>query len=78
MADEALIKINGVALPTPSYIKVDIQDLDGESVRPVATGILEETEYVLNMLKVTLTWNLKHFCRCDEYIKCSYTCTVYN
>ena len=40
MANEALIKVNGVALSTPSDIKVEIQDLDGESVRPVATGVL--------------------------------------
>lgn len=61
MADEALIKINGVALPTPSEIKVDIQDLDGESVRPIATGILRRNRIRANMLKVTLTWNLNTF-----------------
>ena len=61
MANEALIKINGVALPTPSDIKVEIQDLDGESVRPVATGILRRNRIRANMLKVTLTWNLNTF-----------------
>lgn len=61
MADEALIKVNGVALPAPSDIKVDIQDLDGESVRPVATGILRRNRIRSNMLKVTLTWNLNTF-----------------
>lgn len=61
MSDEALIKINGAALPTPSGIKVEIQDLDGESVRPVATGILRRNRIRSNMLKVTLTWNLNTF-----------------
>lgn len=37
MADEAKIKVNGVLLPTPSDISVEIQDLDGDSVRPIAT-----------------------------------------
>lgn len=58
MADEALIKINGVALPTPSNVKIEIQDLDGESVRPVATGILRRNRIRSNMLKATLTWNI--------------------
>ena len=61
MADEALIKVNGVALPTPSDIKVEIQDLDGESVRPVSTGILRRNRIRSNMLKITLTWNLNTF-----------------
>lgn len=58
MANEALIKVNGVALSTPSDIKVEIQDLDGESVRPVATGVLRRNRIRSNMLKVTLTWNI--------------------
>ena len=58
MANEALIKVNGVALSTPSDIKVEIQDLDGESVRPVATGVLRRNRIRSNMLKVTLTWNM--------------------
>ena len=53
MANEALIKVNGVALSTPSDIKVEIQDLDGESVRPVATGVLRRNRIRSNMLKVT-------------------------
>lgn len=61
MANEALIKIDGVALPAPSDIKVEIQDLDGESVRPVATGVLRRNRIRANMLKVTLTWNLNTF-----------------
>lgn len=61
MADEALIKINGISLPTPSDFKVEIQDLDGESVRPIATGILRRNRIRANMLKVTLTWNLNTF-----------------
>ena len=58
MANEALIKINGAALPAPSDIKVEVQDLDGESVRPVATGVLRRNRIRANMLKVTLTWNI--------------------
>ena len=58
MANEALIKVNGVALSTPSDIKVEIQDLDCESVRPVATGVLRRNRIRSNMLKVTLTWNI--------------------
>lgn len=61
MANQALIKVNGVALPTPSDIKVEIQDLDGESVRPIATGVLRRNRIRSNMLKVTLTWNLNTF-----------------
>lgn len=61
MADEALIKVDGVALPTPSDIKVEIQDLDGESVRPVSTGVLRRNRIRSNMLKITLTWNLNTF-----------------
>lgn len=58
MADEAKIVINGVALPTPSEIKVEIQDLDGESIRPVVTGVLRRNRLRANILKVTLTWNI--------------------
>ena len=36
MADEAKIKVNGTALPTPSEISVEISDLDSDSVRPVS------------------------------------------
>ena len=61
MADEAKIKVNGVLLPTPSDISVEIQDLDGDSVRPIATGVLRRNRIRSNMLKVTLTWNLKTF-----------------
>ena len=61
MADEAKIKVNGVLLPTPSDISVEIQDLDGDSVRPIATGVLRRNRIRSNMLKVTLTWNLKKF-----------------
>ena len=61
MADEAKIKANGVLLPTPSDISVEIQDLDGDSVRPIATGVLRRNRIRSNMLKVTLTWNLKTF-----------------
>ena len=61
MANEALIKIDGVALPTPSGVKVEIQDLDGESVRPISTGILRRNRIRSDMLKVTLTWNLNTF-----------------
>ncbi len=61
MADEAKIKVGSVVLPTPSGIKVEIQDLDGESVRPVSTGILRRNRIRSNMLKVTLTWNLNTF-----------------
>lgn len=56
--DEAKIIIDGEVLPTPSDIKVEIQDLDGESVRPVSTGILRRNRIRSNMLKVTLTWNI--------------------
>lgn len=58
MADEAKIIIDGAVLPAPSDIKVEIQDLDGESVRPVATGVLRRNRIRANMLKVTLTWNI--------------------
>lgn len=61
MTDEALIKIEGVALPTPSDIKVEIQDLDSDSVRPISTGKLRRNKIRSNMLKVTLTWNLNTF-----------------
>ena len=61
MADEAKIKVNGVLLPTPSDISVEIQDLDGDSIRPIATGVLRRNRIRSNMLKVTLTWNLKTF-----------------
>lgn len=61
MADEAKIKVNGVLLPTPSDISVEIQDLDGDSIRPIATGVLWRNRIRSNMLKVTLTWNLKTF-----------------
>ena len=46
MADEARIKANGVLLPTPSDISVEIQDLDGDSVRPIATGVLRRNRIV--------------------------------
>lgn len=55
MADEAKIKVNGTALPTPSEISVEISDLDSDSVRPVSTGILRRNRIRANMLKVTLT-----------------------
>ena len=61
MADEAKIKVNGVLLPTPSDINVEIQDLDGDSVRPITTGVLRRNRIRTNMLKITLTWNLKTF-----------------
>ena len=51
MADEAKIKANGVLLPTPSDISVEIQDLDGDSVRPIATGVLRRNRIRSNMLK---------------------------
>ncbi len=61
MADEAKIKVNGVLLPTPSDIKVEIQDLDGDSIRPIATGVLRRCRIRSNMLKITLTWKLNTF-----------------
>ena len=51
MADEAKIKVNGVLLPTPSDISVEIQDLDGDSIRPIATGVLRRNRIRSNMLK---------------------------
>ena len=50
MADEAKIKVNGVLLPTPSDISVEIQDLDGDSIRPIATGVLRRNRIRSNML----------------------------
>ena len=47
--DEAKIKVNGVLLPTPSDISVEIQDLDGDSVRPIATGVLRRNRIRSNI-----------------------------
>lgn len=60
--EETKILIDGVELPTPSSIKVFIEDLDTEgSIRPVSTGILDRDVLRTNMLSLELTWNLSEF-----------------
>ena len=67
MADEAIIKINGTLIPTPSEISVEINDLDSDSVRPVSTGILRRNRIRSNMLKITCTYKLNWY-----YVKKKY------
>lgn len=60
--DEAKFLINGEALPTPSNIKVNIEDLDTEaSMRPVTTGIMDRDVLRQGMLVLELSYNLNTF-----------------
>ena len=54
--------MNGVLLPTPSDISVEIQDLDGDSVRPIATGVLRRNRIRSNMLKSNIDMEFKDIC----------------
>lgn len=65
--DEAKILIDGEVLPTPSAIKVSIEDLDTEgSIRPIATGILHREVLRQGMLALELSYNLSTF---DDVMK---------
>lgn len=62
VANEAKFLINGEKLPTPSEIKVDIEDLDTEgSMRPIATGVMNREVLRQGMLIFSLTYALKDF-----------------
>ena len=81
MADEAKIKVNGTALPTPSEISVEISDLDSDSVRPVSTGVLRRNRIRANMLKVTLTYKITPLTDVMSLLKAltpsTFTCELY-
>lgn len=55
------IKINGVALPTPSEYDIELNDLDAEGQRPITTGKLKRKRIRSDCLKINLVWYLKDF-----------------
>ncbi|MEF9840334.1 MAG: hypothetical protein RR791_05210, partial [Lachnospiraceae bacterium] len=60
--DEAKFVIDGVLLPTPSSVKVNIEDLDSEgSMRPVSTGIMDRDVIRQGMISFELSYNLSDF-----------------
>lgn len=60
--NEAKFVINEEVLPTPSSIKVSIEDLDSEgSMRPVSTGIMDRDVIRQGMLSFELSYNLNEF-----------------
>lgn len=60
--NEAQFKIDGKVLPTPSSIKVNIEDLDTEgSMRPVTTGVMDRDVLRQGVLSLELSYNLSSF-----------------
>lgn len=56
MDSRKIIKIGGVALPTPSSIKISREDLDSEGIRPITTGILKRNRIRAAVVKIELSW----------------------
>lgn len=61
MGEEKII-INGEELPTPSSIKVSIEDLDTDgSMRSIATGVLHREVLRQGVLSIDIGYNLNTF-----------------
>ena len=50
-----MIKVNGVLIPTPSTLQIDISDIDGETYRNAKGEMIRDR--IATKRKLNMTWN---------------------